>query len=38
MSIPTWDGYLCALVVVEVSYSYAVSCLLKKKEKADIAI
>ena len=38
MSIPTWDGYLYALVVVEVSCYYAVSCLLKEKEEASITI
>jgi len=32
MSVLTWDGYLYALVVVEVSCRYPVSRLLKKKE------
>ena len=32
MSVPTWDGYLYALVIVEVSCRYSVGHLLKKKE------
>ena len=38
MSVPTWDGYLYILVVVEVSCYYAVNCLLKEKEEAGISI
>ena len=38
MSVPTWNRYLYALVVVEVRCYYAVSHLLKEKEEADIAI
>ena len=38
MSVPTWDGYLYILVVVEVSCYYAVNCLLKEKKEAGIAI
>jgi len=38
MSVSTWDRYLYALVVVEVSCHYAVSHLLKKKEEICIAI
>jgi len=38
MSVHTWDGYLYALVIVEVSYCHAVSHLLKEKEEASIAI
>ena len=38
ISVPTWDGYLYPLVVVEVSCCYAVSYLLKEKEEAGIAI
>ena len=38
MSVSTWDRYLYALVVVEVSCYYAVNCLLKEKEEAGISI
>jgi len=38
MSVLTWDGYLYALVVVEVSCYYVVSYLLKKKKEAGIVI
>jgi len=38
ISVPTWNGYLYALVVVEVSCYYTVSCLLKEKEEASITI
>jgi len=38
MSVPTWDGYLYALVVMKVSCCYVVSHLLKEKEEAGIAI
>ena len=38
MSVPTWNGYLYVLVVVEVSCYYAVSCLLKEKEETNITI
>jgi len=38
MSVPTWDGYLYVLVVVEVSCYYAVNCLLKEKKEAGIAV
>jgi len=33
MSVPTWDGFLYALVVVEVSCRYAVGCLLHDKDE-----
>ena len=38
MSVPTWDGYLYALVMVEVSYQYPVSRLLKKKEDTGTVV
>jgi len=38
ISIPTWDRYLYALVVVEVSCYYTVSCLLQEKEEAGVAV
>jgi len=38
MSVSTWDGYLYTLVIVKVSFHYVVDYLLKKKEKASIAI
>ena len=38
MSVPTWDGYLYALVIVEVSCYYVVSCLLKEKKEVSITI
>jgi len=38
ISVPTWNEYLYILVVVKVSCCYAVSCLLKEKEEAGIAI
>jgi len=38
MSIPTWDGYLYALVIVKMSCCYTVGHLLKEKEKISIAI
>ena len=38
ISVPTWDGYLYIIVIVEVSYHYTISHLLKEKKKADIAI
>ena len=38
MSIPIWDEYLYALVMVEVSCWYPVGHLLKKKEDTGIAV
>ena len=38
MLVSTWDRYLYILVVVKVSCHYTVSCLLKNKKKAGIAI
>jgi len=38
ISVPTWDGYVYALVVVEVSCQYPVGHLLKSKEKAGGAV
>ena len=38
MSVLTWDRYLYALVVVEVSCHYAVGHLLNEKEKTGITI
>ena len=34
ISVPTWDGYVYALVIVEVSCRYSVGCLLKSKKEA----
>jgi len=34
ISVPTWDSYVYALVVVEVSCQYPVRHLLKSKEEA----
>lgn len=33
MSVPTWDGFLYALVVIKVSCCYAIGHLLCNKEK-----
>jgi len=38
MFVPTWDGYLYALVMVEVSCRYPVGHLLKKKEDTGTAV
>jgi len=38
MFVPTWDGYLYALVMVEVSCRYPVGRLLKKKEDTGTAV
>jgi len=38
ISVPTWDGYVYALVIVEVSCRYPVGHLLKSKEKARGAV
>ena len=38
ISVPTWDGYVYALVIVEVSCQYPVEHLLKSKEKAGGAV
>ena len=38
ISVPTWDGYVYALVIVEVSCQYTVGHLLKSKEKARGAV
>ena len=38
MSVPTWDRYLYALVMVKVSCQYPVGCLLKKKEDTGTAV
>ena len=38
MSVPTWDGFLYALVVVEVSYRYAVGCLSRDKDETGPTI
>ena len=38
ISVPTWDGYVYALVVIEVSCQYPVGCLLKSKEEAKGAV
>jgi len=38
ISVPTWDGYVYALIVIEVSCRYPVGCLLKSKEKARDAV
>jgi len=37
-SVPTWDGYLYVLVIVEVSCHYVVSHLLKNKKETSITI
>ena len=38
ISVPTWDGYVYALVIVEVSCQYPVGHLLKSKEEAGGAV
>jgi len=38
ISVPTWDGYAYALVIVEVSCQYSVRCLLKSKKKTRDAV
>jgi len=38
ISVPTWDGYVYALVVIEVSCRYSVGRLLKSKEEAGGAV
>jgi len=38
ISVLTWDGYVYALVIVEVSCQYPVGCLLKSKEEARGAV
>ena len=38
ISVPTWDGYVYALVVIEVSCRYPVGRLLKSKEEAGGAV
>jgi len=38
ISVLTWDGYVYALVIVEVSCRYLVGCLLKSKEEARGAV
>jgi len=38
ISVPTWDGYVYALVVIEVSCQYPVGCFLKSKEEAKGAV
>ena len=38
MSIPTWNGNLYTLVVVEVRCHYSVGCLLKCKEEVGAVV
>ena len=38
MSVPTWDGFLYALVVVEISCRYAVGRLLHDKDETGPTI
>jgi len=38
MSVPTWDGFLYALIVVEVSCRYAVGRLLRDKDETGPTI
>lgn len=38
ITVPTWDGYQYALVVIEVSCCYAVGRLLREKDEAGIAV
>jgi len=38
ISVPTWDGYVYALVIVEVSCRYPIGRLLKSKEEARGAV
>jgi len=38
MTVPTWDGYQYALVVIEVSCHYAVGRLLREKDEAGVAV
>ena len=38
ISVPTWDGYVYVLVIVEVSCRYPIGCLLKLKEEVEGAV
>ena len=38
MSVPTWDGFLYVLVVIEVSCRYTVGCLLRDKDETGPTI
>ena len=38
MSVPTWDGFLYALVIVEVSCRYPVGRLLRTKEDVGVTV
>jgi len=38
ISVPIWDGYVYALIVIEVSCWYPVGCLLKSKEEVGGAV
>jgi len=38
MSVPTWDGFLYALVIVEVSCRYSVERLLHTKEDVGVTV
>jgi len=38
ISVPTWDSYVYALVVIEVSCRYPIGRLLKSKEEAGDAV
>jgi len=38
ISVPTWDGYVYVLVIVEVSCQYPIGCLLKLKEEVEGAV
>jgi len=38
ISVPTWDGYVYALVIVEVSCRYPVGRLLKSKKETEGAV
>jgi len=38
MSVPTWDGFLYALVIIEVSCHYSVGKLLCNKDKTSTAV
>ena len=38
ISVPIWNGYVYALVIVEVSCRYPIGCLLKLKEEVGGAV
>jgi len=38
MTVPTWDSYQYALVIIEVSCRYVVGRLLREKDEAGVAV